>query len=115
MTYTCETAVDGTAEIACIAAKSGVTKVSVPASIEHEGQAYKVTSLRFSRGTTAEDVEQLILPDTLQEMKGSYFRKFVKVKELRIPGSIKNFSCTLQNAGALEKLTFDAVSYTHLP
>ena len=107
VTYTCETAVDGTAEIACIAAKSGVTKVSVPASIEHEGQAYKVTSLRFSRGTTAEDVEQLILPDTLQEMKGSYFRKFVKVKELRIPGSIKNFSCTLQNAGALEKLTFD--------
>ena len=47
------------------------------------------------------------MPDTLQEMKGSYFRKFVKVKELRIPGSIKNFSCTLQNAGALEKLTFD--------
>ena len=107
VTYTCETAVDGTAEITCIVAESGVTKVIVPSSIEHEGQTYKVTSLEFPRGTAAEDVEQLILPDTLQEMKGSYFRKFVKVKELRIPGSIKNFSCQLQNADALEKLTLD--------
>ena len=107
VTYTCETAVDGTAEIACISAESGVTKVSVPASIEHEGQAYKVTSLRFSGGTTAEDVEQLLLPDTLEKLSGWNFSKFVKVKELRIPGSIKNFSCTLQNAGALEKLIFD--------
>ena len=107
VTYTCETAVDGTAEIACIAAKSGVTKVSVPASIEHEGQAYKVTSLRFSGGTTAEDVEQLLLPDTLEKISGWNFSKFVKVKELRIPGSIENFSCTLQNARALEKLIFD--------
>ena len=107
VTYTCETAVDGTAEIACISAESGVTKVSVPASIEHEGQAYKVTSLRFSGGTTAEDVEQLLLPDTLEKLSGWNISKFVKVKELRIPGSIKNFSCTLQNAGALEKLIFD--------
>ena len=107
VTYTCETAVDGTAEITCIVAESGVTKVSVPASIEHEGLAYKVTSLRFSGGTTAEDVEQLLLPDTLEKLSGWNFSKFVKVKELRIPGSIKNFSCTLQNADALEKLIFD--------
>ncbi|WP_417752275.1 Cna B-type domain-containing protein [Senegalimassilia anaerobia] len=107
VTYTCETAVDGTAEITCIAAEIGVTKVSVPASIEHEGLAYKVTSLRFSGGTTAEDVEQLLLPDTLEKLSGWYFSKFVKVKELCIPGSIKDFSCMLQNAKALEKLTFD--------
>ena len=107
VTYTCETAVNGTAEITCIAAESGVTKVSVPASIEHEGLAYKVTSLRFSGGTTAEDVEQLLLPDTLEKLSGWYFSKFVKVKELCIPGSIKDFSCMLQNAKALEKLTFD--------
>ncbi len=107
VTYTCTTAVDGTAEITCIVAESGVTKVSVPASIEHEGLAYKVTSLRFSGGTTAEDVEQLLLPDTLEKLSGWNFSKFVKVKELRIPGSIKNFSCTLQNADALEKLIFD--------
>ena len=107
VTYTCETAVNGTAEIACIVAESGVTKVSVPSSIEHEGQTYKVTSLRFSGGTSAEDVEQLLLPDTLEKLSGWNFSKFAKVKELRIPGSIKNFSCTLQNAGALEKLTFD--------
>ena len=107
VTYTCETAVDGTAEITCIVAESGVTKVSVPASIEHEGLVYKVTSLRFSGGTTAEDVEQLLLPDTLEKLSGWYFSKFVKVKELCIPGSIKDFSCMLQNAKALEKLTFD--------
>ena len=107
VTYTCATAVDGTAEITCVVAESGVTKVSVPASIEHEGLAYKVTSLRFSGGTTAEDVEQLLLPDTLEKLSGWNFSKFVKVKELRIPGSIKNFSCTLQNADALEKLIFD--------
>lgn len=107
VTFTCETAADGTAEIACIAAESGVAKVSVPASIEHEGLAYKVTSLRFSGGTTAEDVEQLLLPDTLEKLSGWYFRNFVKVKELRIPGSIKNFNCMLQNASSLEKLTFD--------
>ena len=107
VTYTCETAVDGTAEITCIVAESGVAKVSVPASIEHEGLAYKVTSLRFSGGTTAEDVEQLLLPDTLEKLSGWNFRNFVKVKELRIPGSIKNFNCMLQNASSLEKLTFD--------
>ena len=107
VTYTCATAVDGTAEITCIVAESGVTKVSVPASIEHEGLAYKVTSLRFSGGTTAEDVEQLLLPDTLEKLSGWNFRNFVKVKELRIPGSIKNFNCMLQNASSLEKLTFD--------
>lgn len=95
VTYTCETAVNGTAEIACIVAESGVTKVSVPSSIEHEGQTYKVTSLRFSGGTSAEDVEQLLLPDTLEKLSGWNFSKFAKVKELRIPGSIKNFSCTL--------------------
>ena len=107
VTYTCETAVDDTAEITCIVAKSGVTKVSVPSSIEHEGQAYKVTGLKFSGGTTAEDVEQLILPDTLQEMYGNNFRKFAKVKELHIPGSVKNFGCSLQNSSSLERLYFD--------
>lgn len=55
----------------------------------------------------AKNVEQLTLPDTLENMRGWYFRKFVKVKELHIPGSIKDFSCTLQNAGSLEKLYFD--------
>ena len=55
----------------------------------------------------AKNVEQLTLPDTLENVRGWYFRKFVKVKELHIPGSIKDFSCTLQNAGSLEKLYFD--------
>ena len=40
-------------------------------------------------------------------MYGGNFRRFAKVKELHIPGSIKNFGCSLQNAGSLEKLYFD--------
>lgn len=107
MTYSCETTDKGTAEITCIVADDSVTAVNVPSSIEHGGQTYKVTELAFSSGIVAENVEQLTLPDTLENVRGWYFRKFVKVKELHIPGSIKDFSCTLQNAGSLEKLYFD--------
>lgn len=107
VTYSCETTDKGTAEITCIVADDSVTAVSVPGSIEHGGQTYKVTELRFSSGIVAKNVEQLTLPDTLENVRGWYFRKFAKVKELHIPGSIKDFSCTLQNAGSLEKLYFD--------
>lgn len=107
MTYSCETTDKGTAEITCIVADDSVTVVSVPSSIEHGGQTYKVTKLYFSSGIVAENVEQLTLPDTLENVRGWYFWKFVKVKELHIPGSIKNFGCSLQNAGSLEKLYFD--------
>ena len=107
VTYSCETTDKGTAEIKGIVADDSVTAVSVPGSIEHGGQTYKVTDLYFSSGIVAENVEQLTLPDTLENVRGWYFRKFVKVKELHIPGSIKNFGCSLQNAGSLEKLYFD--------
>ncbi len=107
MTYSCETTDKGTAEITGIVADDSVTAVNVPSSIEHGGQTYKVTELYFSSGIVAENVEQLTLPDTLENVRGWYFRKFVKVKELHIPGSIKDFSCTLQNARSLEKLYFD--------
>ena len=107
VTYSCETTDKGTAEITCIVADDSVTAVSVPSSIAHGGQTYKVTELFFSSGIVAKNVEQLTFPDTLENMRGWYFRKFVKVKELHIPGSIKDFSCTLQNAGSLEKLYFD--------
>lgn len=107
VTYSCETTDKGTAEITGIVADDSVTAVNVPSSIEHGGQTYKVTELYFSSGIVAENVEQLTLPDTLENVRGWYFRKFVKVKELHIPGSIKDFSCTLQNARSLEKLYFD--------
>lgn len=107
VTYSCETTDKGTAEITCIVADDSVTAVSVPSSIEHGGQTYKVTELAFSSGIVAKNVEQLTLPDTLENVRGWNFRKFAKVKELHIPGSIKDFSCTLQNAGSLEKLYFD--------
>ena len=107
MTYSCETTDKGTAEITGIVADDSVTAVSVPSSIEHGGQTYKVTKLYFSSGIVAKNVEQLTLPDTLEKMYGGNFRRFAKVKELHIPGSIKNFACSLQNAGSLEKLYFD--------
>ena len=109
MTYSCETTDKGTAEITCIVADDSVTAVSVPGSIEHGGQTYKVTELRFSSGIVAKNVEQLMLPDTLEKMSGGgfNFRKFAKVKELHIPGSIKNFDCQLQSERSLEKLYFD--------
>ena len=107
VTYSCETTDKGTAEITGIVADDSVTAVNVPSSIEHGGQTYKVTKLYFSSGIVAKNVEQLTLPDTLEKMYGWDFRKFVKVKELHIPGSIKDFSCTLQNARSLEKLYFD--------
>lgn len=109
VTYSCETTDKGTAEITCIVADDSVTAVNVPGSIEHGGQTYKVTELRFSSGIVAENVEQLTLPDTLEKMSGGgfYFRKFAKVKELHIPGSIKNFDCQLQSERSLEKLYFD--------
>ena len=107
MTFSCETTDKGTAEITCIVADDSVTAVSVPSSIEHGGQTYKVTKLYFSSGIVAKNVEQLTLPDTLEKMYGGNFRRFAKVKELHIPGSIKNFGCSLQNAGSLEKLYFD--------
>lgn len=109
MTYSCETTDKGTAEITCIVADDSVTAVNVPGSIEHGGQTYKVTELRFSSGIVAENVEQLTLPDTLEKMSGGgfHFRKFARVKELHIPGSIKNFDCQLQSERSLEKLYFD--------
>lgn len=109
VTYSCETTDKGTAEITCIVADDSVTAVSVPGSIEHGGQTYKVTELRFSSGIVAKNVEQLTLPDTLEKMFGGgfNFRKFAKVKELHIPGSIKNFDCQLQSERSLEKLYFD--------
>ena len=107
VTYSCETTDKGTAEITCIVADDSVTAVNVPGSIERGGQTYKVTKLYFSSGIVAENVGQLTLPDTLEKMYGGNFRRFAKVRELHIPGSIKNFGCSLQNAGSLEKLYFD--------
>ncbi len=99
----------GTAEIKGIVADDSVTAVSVPGSIEHGGQTYKVTEFRFSSDIVAKNVEQLTLPDTLEKMSGGgfHFRKFAKLKELHIPGSIKNFDCPLQNSSSLERLYFD--------
>ena len=80
VTYSCETTDKGTAEITGIVADDSVTAVNVPGSIENGGQTYRVTELKFSSGIVAENVEQLTLPDTLENVYGWYFSKFDKVK-----------------------------------
>ena len=73
VTFTCDFLDDGTAVVTKIVADDGVTTVSVPLSLANNGKDYTVTGVRFPYGTKGSDVEQLILPDTLQTMSGYYF------------------------------------------
>ena len=107
VTYTCDFMSDGTASIKKPAAADGVTVMNMPSTLKNDGKTYTVTKLELSYGTKGNDVEQLTLPRTLTKISGWYFSKFSKVKELSIPGSIKKFETSLQNADALEKLTFE--------
>lgn len=106
VTYTCDFLSNGTVDIQNISADASVTTVNVPSVIEKDGKAYTVTAVEFRYGTKGDNVEQLNLPDTIQDLGGNYFRKFAKIKELTIPGSVKNFDLSLQNSGNLEKLVF---------
>ena len=106
VTYSCDFLSNGTVEIQSISADDSVTTVNVPSVIEKDGKAYTVTAVEFRYGTKGDNVEQLNLPDTIQDLGGNYFRKFAKIKELTIPGSVKNFDLSLQNSGNLEKLVF---------
>lgn len=106
VTYTCDFLSTGTVDIQNISADDSVTTVNVPSSFEKDGKAYTVTAVEFRYETKGDNVEQLNLPDTIQDLGGNYFRKFAKIKELTIPGSVKNFDLSLQNSGNLEKLVF---------
>ena len=106
VTYTCDFLSNGTVDIQNISADDSVTTVNVPSSFEKDGKAYTVTAVEFRYETKGDNVEQLNLPDTIQDLGGNYFRKFAKIKELTIPGSVKNFDLSLQNSGNLEKLVF---------
>lgn len=106
VTYTCDFLSNGTVDIQNISADDSVTTVNVPSSFEKDGKAYTVTAVEFRYETKGDNVEQLNLPDTIQDLGGNYFRKFAKIIELTIPGSVKNFDLSLQNSGNLEKLVF---------
>lgn len=106
VTYTCDFLSNGTVDIQTISADDSVTTVNVPSAFEKDGKAYTVTAVEFRYETKGNNVEQLNLPDTIQDLGGNYFRKFAKIKELTIPGSVKNFDLSLQNSGNLEKLVF---------
>ena len=84
VTYTCDFKSDGTATVTKIVAVDGVTEVSVPSSIEYESNAYAVAGFQCSMN----------------------WCRLGKIEEFTIPGSIRNFGCSLQNSASLKKLVF---------
>lgn len=76
VTYTCDFLSNGTVDIQNISADDSVTTVNVPSSFEKDGKAYTVAAVEFRYETKGDNVEQLNLPDTIQDLGGNYFRKF---------------------------------------
>ncbi len=80
--------------------------VTVPEKITHENVEYTVTKLQWGFfSSERENVTELKLPDTLIEASVS-FGKFPSLKELVIPGSIRNFDGDFQYMKKLQTLTF---------
>ena len=108
ITYTVE--LDTESKTACVADVSdpaAETTVTMPASIDHEGVAYTVTSLQWGFFSPDRDnVVGLVLPDTLTNVNGASFGKFPNVTELTIPGSVKVFDGDFQSMKKLTTLTF---------
>lgn len=82
------------------------TAVSVPETVEVDGETYTVTGVQFfytrERRT---NVTALELPDTLTSIDGS-FQRFSSVTELTIPGSVTQFNGSFENMDSLQTLTF---------
>lgn len=104
VTYTCDFTDSGNAEISSIKADTNVARVAVPETLTHDNRNYTVVKISFGSSCSGDNVTEFILPNTLQAMTGYYFKKFKNVTELTIPGSIKDFSFSLQNSN-IKKLT----------
>ena len=108
VTYTCNFTDSGNAEISRINADTNTTRVAVPETLTYGNRNYTVVKIDFGSffhpSCSGDNVTEFTLPNTLQAMTGGYFSKFEKVTELTIPGSIKDFSFSLQNSN-IEKLT----------
>lgn len=104
VTYTCDFTSSGNAEIYSIIAATNTTRVAVPETLTHDNRNYTVVKIFFSRSCSGDNVTEFTLPNTLQAMTGYGFSNFEKVTELTIPGSIKDFSFSLQNSN-IKKLT----------
>lgn len=104
VTYTCDFTDSGNAEISCINADTNTTHVAVPETLTDGNRNYTVVKISFSSSCSGDNVTEFSFPNTLQNMTGWSFRNFKKVTELTIPGSIKDFSFSLQNSN-IKKLT----------
>lgn len=95
-----------TACLTDIADPSKEITVTVPETFVYNNVTYTVTELSWSMfPSKRSNITGLILPDTLTEADVRFI-KFPNLKELTIPGSVKNFSGSLQGISKLEKLTF---------
>lgn len=108
VTYTCGFTSSGNVEISSIEADTNTTRVAVPETLTHDNRNYTVVKIDFGSffhpSCSGDNVTEFTLPNTLQAMTGSGFRSLKKVTELTIPGSIKDFSFSLQNSN-IKKLT----------
>lgn len=78
-----------------------------PSTFSYEGVEYPVTQIQFTQWDKRRNVTALTLPDTLTAVNHSSFYKFPALKEITIPGSIKNFDGSFQNMSDLLTITFD--------
>ena len=104
VTYTCDFTSSRNAEISCINADTNATRVAVPETLTYGNRNYTVVKIHFGSSCSGDNVTEFSFPNTLQNMTGWSFRNFEKVTELTIPGSIKDFSFSLQNSN-IKKLT----------
>ena len=98
----------GTAELTDVIAEGEEeVSVTVPETVEYQETTYTITTAYFSMwGTDRENIAQIVLPDTVVDITGS-FSKFPNLTEITIPGSVTVFNASFQNMKNLESITFE--------
>lgn len=98
----------GTAELTDVIAEGEETvSVTVPETVKYQETTYTITTAHFSMwGTDRENIAQIVLPDTVVDITGS-FSKFPNLTEITIPGSVTVFNASFQNMKKLESITFE--------
>lgn len=98
----------GTATLKDITNPATDTAVEVPGTFTYEDVTYTVTDVSlYSNYRRYSNIIGLSLPHTLEKTSGLYFGAFSRLKEVTIPGSIKNFTGDFQNSENLEKVIFE--------
>ena len=98
--------VNNTACMTDISEPAQESVVTVPETFEYNGEVYTTTELSWGFfSSDIANVTGLILPNTLEDANVS-FSRFPDLKELTIPGSVKNFDGDFQYMKNLQTLTF---------